>query len=282
MSNIEHCHSDDVTSVFVDLPATAVGSTINIDGKCYMKTGIEGPIDTQTSSITGYGDNCDTCFSCSVDIKYDWLLDNGTYETRHTTALLKANNTILEIQDGPTVHTAAETPVTYNTLFYRFNSKHTPGGSITYQSDADKNVTKLVMINGFYNHNHSTISSGPYNNYSGVHDLWFADTYFEEPGIINSGVPSAGDQHYDVIFGSNGDIHQIRGRSNWNQPVARQYTYNQTQIQNVVFLSTTGDQSGTVVSINKTITTGNPPTAQVTAQIRVPPQFVCVESTSTS
>lgn len=61
MSNIEHCHSDDVTSVFVDLPDTAVGSVIKIDGKCYMKTGIEGPIDTQTSSITAHGDNCGDC-----------------------------------------------------------------------------------------------------------------------------------------------------------------------------------------------------------------------------
>ena len=66
MSNKEHCHSDDVTSVFVDLPDTAVGSVIKIDGKCYMKTGIEGPIDTQTSSITARGDNCGDCFGISV------------------------------------------------------------------------------------------------------------------------------------------------------------------------------------------------------------------------
>ena len=61
MSDKEHCHSDDVTSVFVDLPDRPVGSTINIDGKCYMKTGIEGPIDTQLTSISAVGDGCGDC-----------------------------------------------------------------------------------------------------------------------------------------------------------------------------------------------------------------------------
>ena len=61
MTQPEHCHSDDVTSVFVDLPDRPVGSTININGECYMKTGIQGPIDTQLTSVSGYGDDCSGC-----------------------------------------------------------------------------------------------------------------------------------------------------------------------------------------------------------------------------
>ena len=37
----ENCHSDDVTSLFIDYADNPVGSVLNIDGKCYIKTGIQ-------------------------------------------------------------------------------------------------------------------------------------------------------------------------------------------------------------------------------------------------
>ena len=72
MTGPEHCHSDDVTRVFVDLPDRAVGSTINIDGKCYMKTGMEGSIDTQLTSISAVGTGCGGCSDIPLPLSEHW------------------------------------------------------------------------------------------------------------------------------------------------------------------------------------------------------------------
>lgn len=63
MSSPEHCHSDDVTRVFVDLPDRSVGSTIMIDGKCYMKTGKTGSETHKLDQIESYSTNCEECAS---------------------------------------------------------------------------------------------------------------------------------------------------------------------------------------------------------------------------
>jgi len=63
MSDRVHCHSDDVTRVFVDTPDTQVGSTIMIDGKCYMKTGITGGETHKLDQIESYSTNCEECAS---------------------------------------------------------------------------------------------------------------------------------------------------------------------------------------------------------------------------
>ena len=57
----EYCHSDDVTRVHVDTADTPIGSTIMIDGKCYMKTGLTGPITHQLNQIESYSTTCATC-----------------------------------------------------------------------------------------------------------------------------------------------------------------------------------------------------------------------------
>lgn len=61
MSDRVHCHSDDVTRVFVDTPDTPVGSTIMIDGKCYMKTGITGVETHKLDQIETYSTTCADC-----------------------------------------------------------------------------------------------------------------------------------------------------------------------------------------------------------------------------
>ena len=274
---------------------TSYGDVLHVDGAAYIKT--EYSTGTRTHYLSSQvgtpicddGSCCNQPIQatpsseCSVDIKYDWLLDDGvTYETRYTTiqpyATRDVYDTVHEIVDGPTIHTGPETPVMSDTTFYRFNNKHIhPGGrfssgSISYIFDDNRNVTKLLMINGFYNQTYHNTSSGPYNNYSSYHDLWFADTYYD----------SVYNQNYNVIFGSNGDIHQIRSvPGQWtNQPVARQYYYNQAQIDNVEVLSGADVHPTSVLSINKTITSGDPDTAQVSASIRIPSQYMCVSPVS--
>lgn len=37
----ENCHSDDVTSLFIDYADNPVGSVLKIGGQCYIKTGIQ-------------------------------------------------------------------------------------------------------------------------------------------------------------------------------------------------------------------------------------------------
>ena len=59
--DVKYCHGD-VTSVFLDTPDTAPGSTIVIGGKCYMKTGNEGSITHPLSAIEATHET--TCAPC--------------------------------------------------------------------------------------------------------------------------------------------------------------------------------------------------------------------------
>ncbi len=57
----KYCHGP-VTSVFVENTDTPVGSTIVIDGQCYMKTGIDGGLTHPLSAIEST--SSDTCSAC--------------------------------------------------------------------------------------------------------------------------------------------------------------------------------------------------------------------------
>ena len=57
------CHSENVTKVFVNYSENPVGSVIVIDGKCYIKTGIEGTLTHQLSSAPVVISSCTTCLS---------------------------------------------------------------------------------------------------------------------------------------------------------------------------------------------------------------------------
>jgi hypothetical protein len=63
MDNETYCHSKDVTKVFLDTPDTMVGSTVVIDGKCYLKTGVSGSITHALSSIESTDTSCVSCLS---------------------------------------------------------------------------------------------------------------------------------------------------------------------------------------------------------------------------
>jgi len=57
------CHSEAVTSVFIDYPDNPVGSVITIDGQCYIKTGIEGSVTHTLSSAPVIETSCSSCLS---------------------------------------------------------------------------------------------------------------------------------------------------------------------------------------------------------------------------
>lgn len=61
MNSDELCHSEDVTHVHVSNPAGEIGSTIMIDGVCYMKTGRVGQATHDPSTIESYNVSCSAC-----------------------------------------------------------------------------------------------------------------------------------------------------------------------------------------------------------------------------
>lgn len=270
---------------------TSYGDVLHVDGAAYIKT--EYSTGTRTHYLSSQvgtpicddGSCCNQPIQatpsseCSVDIKYDWLLDDGvTYETRYTTiqpyATRDVYDTVHEIVDGPTIHTGPDSPFAWSNYAHRTNGRHRPGGEITFESDAERRVNRIMMRyqwtwqNKTRWYEYPATTTGPYNTYSKHHDLWFADTYID-----------AADQTYKIIFNDSGDIYQIRSDDWPLQPVARQYHYNQSQITNVEILSGDETQSTVVIDIDKTITSGNPDTAQVSASIRIPSQHMCVSPT---
>ena len=60
------CHSKDVTSIFIDMPDSPVGSVVEIDGKCYIKTGLEGNITQTLSATPSTQSSCSSCLSGSL------------------------------------------------------------------------------------------------------------------------------------------------------------------------------------------------------------------------
>ena len=270
---------------------TSYGDCLHVDGVAYIKT--EYSTGTRTHYLSSQvgtpicddGSCCNQPIQatpsseCSVDIKYDWLLDDGvTYETRYTTiqpfATRDVYDTVHEIVDGPTIHTGPDHPFTWSNYAYRTNGRHRPGGEIIFESDAERRVNRIMMRYPWTWQNktrwfeYPATTTGPYNTYSKHHDLWFADTYVD-----------VADQTYKVIFNSTGDIYQIRSDDWPLQPVARQYHYNQSQITNVEIISGDEAHSTVVIDIDKTIISGTPDTAQVSASIRIPSQYMCVSPT---
>jgi hypothetical protein len=63
MGDESYCHGKDVTKVFLDTPGSAVGSTVVINGQCYMKTGNTGSITHALSSIESTDTSCVSCLS---------------------------------------------------------------------------------------------------------------------------------------------------------------------------------------------------------------------------
>jgi len=194
--------------------------------------------------------------ACEVDIKYEWLLDDGvTYETRYDK--ISPYTKLNSLSDGPTVHTAAETPVSVATYY------HNNGGRVEFEVDADKNVTAVKMYNQSNNLKQYE-STGPFDQYSAYLDLNFDSTYY---------LP-AGGYGYAIDF-QYGDIYQVRYTNNVSAAVAKRWFFNQTQIKDVKILSGGAEHSTSLQTISKTITPGTPDTAQVTAEILIPDQFIC-------
>ena len=219
-----------------------------------------------SSECLGYGENgipiqVPQSNNCDVAIKYDWKLADGTYETRYTTIALIDFATTHEIEDGPTVHTTAETPVTIR------KDKGYPARGHQYIFDVDRNVHTIILTNLYGTEYKLFNMNGPYDQYSPHLDLNFATNHY-----------FAGSERYGhVVSFNNGDIYRVywAKTSDSFSPVMTYLYNNQTQIDNVEILSGVDVHPTGVLSINKTITTGTPDTAQVTAEIRIPSQFVC-------
>ena len=190
-----------------------------------------------------------------IDIKYDWLLDDGnTYETRYDK--ISPNTELISFSDGPTIHTAAETPVSVATYY------HNNGGRVEFEVDTDKNVTGVKLYNQS-NTLKQYDSTGPFDQYSAYLDLNFASSAYLKP-----------DGTGYVIDFQDGDIYQVRYTISNSGSIVKRWSFNTTQIQNVKIVSGGSEYSTSLQTISKTITSGTPDTAQVTAEIRIPSQFI--------
>jgi hypothetical protein len=66
MDEKKYCHGADVTQVYLDTPDSPVGSTVVVDGQCYIKTGNNGSITHALSAIQHTDVSCVNCLSAAT------------------------------------------------------------------------------------------------------------------------------------------------------------------------------------------------------------------------